>query len=406
MTQPALVDRLGSALPLMLADLEALVGCESPSADLAAVARSADVVARIGHARLGVEPERIVLDGRTHLRWRLGSGDPPADEGVADGGGPSRVLLLAHHDTVWPIGTLTRHPFTVLDGVLRGPGCFDMKAGLVMALHAVAALPDASGVTILVTGDEELGSPSSRQLIEAEAAGCAGALVLEASAAGGALKIERKGVSLYEVHVHGRAAHAGLEPERGVNATTELAHQILAVNALGDVARGTTVTPTVLVAGTTSNTVPAEGRLAVDVRASTAAEQGRVDAAMRALVPVTVGARLDVTGGPNRPPLEAAASADLFVRTAELALELGLEPLTSAAVGGASDGNFTAGIGTPTLDGLGAVGGGAHADDEHVLVAELPRRAALVAALVADLLGAGLKSPATNAGLTSGANRP
>jgi glutamate carboxypeptidase len=389
----ALVARLESALPLMLADLEALVSCESPSADLDAVAASAEVVAGIGAGRLGEQPERIVLEGRTHLRWRLGSG-------------PARVLVLGHHDTVWPLGALARHPFAITDGVLRGPGGFDMKAGLVMAFHAVAALADQAGVTILVTGDEELGSPSSRALIEAEASGCAAALVLEASADGGALKVERKGVSLYDVRVHGRAAHAGLEPERGINATVELAHQILAVGALADADRGTTVTPTYLTSGTTSNTVPAEGRFSVDVRARDAAEQARVDAGMRALRPVVAGARVEVSGGPNRPPLERGASADLFARAVALAAGLGLGPLDGVAVGGASDGNFTAGVGTPTLDGLGAVGGGAHADDEHVIVAELAPRTALVAALVGDLLDEARRSVATNADAASGAVRP
>jgi glutamate carboxypeptidase len=364
---------MAAALPEMLADIEALVTCESPSSDLSAVAMSADAVARVGARRLGAAPERIVLDGRTHLRWRLGDG-------------PSRVLLLGHHDTVWPLGTLASHPFTVEGGVLRGPGCFDMKAGLVLAMHAAAALPDPSGVTLLVTADEEIGSPSSRALIEAEAAGRAAALVLEASAEGGALKTERKGVSLYQVTVAGRAAHAGLEPERGVNATVELAHQVLTVSALADRERGTTVTPTLMSAGTTSNTVPAAGELTVDVRVRDAAEQEKVDAAMRALWPVLRGARLEVTGGPNRPPLEAKASARLFARVTAHAAALGQPPPSRAAVGGGSDGNLTAGVGTPTLDGLGAVGGGAHAEDEHVLVPELPPRAALVAALVAGLL--------------------
>lgn len=382
-----------STLSALLADIETLVTCESPSADLAAVARSADVVARVGTARLGVAPEVLVSDGRTHLRWRLGTG-------------PTRVLLLGHHDTVWPIGSLESHPFSVEDGVLRGPGCFDMKTGVVMAFHAAAALADTDGVTILITGDEELGSPSSRALIEEEATGCAAALVLEASADGGALKVERKGVSGYTVGIEGRAAHAGLEPERGVNATIEAAHQLLAVNALGDEGRGTTVTPTTLTAGTTSNTVPAAGSFAVDVRVRDVEEQNRVDRAMRALRPVLDGAKVRVTGGPNRPPLERTASAELFDRAAALAIGLGLEPLTSAAVGGASDGNFTAGVGTPTLDGLGAVGGGAHADHEHVLVGELAGRTALLSALVADLLAPADRSEATNAGDLSGTNRP
>jgi glutamate carboxypeptidase len=360
-------------LSLFLRDLRELVECESPSSDLAAVARSADLVARIGTARLGVEPEYVVLEGRTHLRWRFGSG-------------PTRVLVLGHHDTVWPIGSLLTHPWSHEGGVVRGPGCFDMKAGVAMAFHALVDLPDRDGVTLLVTGDEEIGSPSSRELIEEEARGASAALVLEASADGGALKTERKGVSLYEVGVVGRAAHAGLEPERGVNAALELAHQLLVVSSLGDPDAGTTVTPTVAQAGTTTNTVPARGSFAVDVRARTAAEQDRVHQAMVGLRTVVPGASLEITGGPNRPPLEATASAELFDRATALAAQLGLPAPTRAAVGGASDGNFTAGVGTPTLDGLGAVGGGAHADDEHVLVEQLSGRTALLTALVSDLL--------------------
>ena len=373
----------------LLPDIRAMVECESPSSDLAAVARSADVVERVGTARLGVSPERLVLDGRTHLRWRLGDG-------------PSRVLVLGHHDTVWPLGSLADRPCTVEDDILRGPGCFDMKAGLAMAFHALAG---QSGVTLLVTGDEELGSPSSRELIEAEAWAASAVLVLEASADGGALKTERKGVSLYDVRVTGRAAHAGLEPELGVNATVELAHQVLAVAALGDAAAGTTVTPTAARAGTTTNTVPATGSISVDVRVRTLAEQQRVDGAMRALRPVLPEASLEILGGPNRPPLEAAASAALYQRACSVAGELGLAVPGSAAVGGASDGNFAAGVGTPTLDGLGAVGGGAHADDEHVLVDLLPARTALLRRLLDQLLAEPLE-PSTNFAVASGGARP
>jgi glutamate carboxypeptidase len=373
MADPELVERMRAALPAMLTDLETLVTCESPSADLAAVARSAEVVARVGTKLLGIAPEYVIIDGRTHLRWRLGDGSP-------------RVLVLGHHDTVWPIGSLATHPFSNDQGVLRGPGCFDMKAGLVIAFQAVAALPDSAAVTVLVTGDEEVGSPSSRELIEAEAASCSAALVLEASADGGALKLERKGVSNYEVRIRGRAAHAGLEPELGVNASIEAAHQILAVSGLGAASLGTTVTPTLLNSGTTRNTVPAAGSFLVDARVRDLAEQDRVDAAMYALRPVLDEASLEVLGGPNRPPLERKASESLYLRASALAGKLGLEPLRETSVGGGSDGNFTAGIGTPTLDGLGAVGGGAHADDEHVLVAELAPRTALLAALMADLL--------------------
>ncbi|MEV4254730.1 M20/M25/M40 family metallo-hydrolase [Spirillospora sp. NPDC049652] len=351
----------------MIGDIERLVTCESPSDDLEAVARSAEVVAEVGGARLGAEAERIVLEGRTHLRWRFG--------------GRPRVLVLGHHDTVWPVGSLERHPFEVRDGVMRGPGCFDMKAGLVMAFHAIAALGDRSGVTLLVTGDEEPGSPTSRELIESEARRCEAVLVLEAAGPGGALKSERKGVSRYEVRVTGRAAHAGLDPEKGVNAALEAAHQLVAVAALGG--GGTTVTPTTLRAGTTVNTVPADAVFEVDVRAWTEAEQQRVHAAMTALRPCLEGAAVEVVGGPNRPPLEAGASRELFA----LAERIADWPLTATAVGGASDGNLTAGVGVATLDGLGAVGGGAHAADEHVLVAELPRRTRLLTGLLGCLLG-------------------
>ncbi|MGW1325234.1 M20 family metallopeptidase [Streptomyces antibioticus] len=365
----------------MIADVQRLVRCESPSEDLAAVARSADAVAEMGAARLGAEAERIVIDGRTHLRWRFGE--------------TSRVLLLGHHDTVWPIGSLDSHPCEVRDGVLRGPGCFDMKAGLVMAFHALAALTPSTarphpldGVTLLITGDEEPGSPSSRELIESEARRSEAVLVLEAAGPDGALKTERKGVSRYEVRIRGRAAHSGLEPERGVNATIEAAQQILAVAQLGDPTRGTTVTPTRTEAGTTTNTVPGSARFDVDVRVRDTAEQQRADTAMRNLRAGLDGAVVEVRGGPNRPPLQAVASQDLFARAQRMARDLGIGPLRQVAVGGASDGNLTAGVGTPTLDGLGAVGGGAHADDEHVIVAELPRRTRLLTALVADLLAA------------------
>ncbi|HEX7304435.1 M20 family metallopeptidase [Lentzea sp.] len=352
----------------LLADIERLVTCESPSTDLAAVARSAEVTAEVGSALLGAAPERIVLDGRTHLRWRLGTG-------------PRKVLLLGHHDTVWPIGTLERIPFEVRDGVLRGPGCFDMKTGVAMIFHAVASLGSPDGVTVLVTGDEEIGSPSSRGLIEEEAVQHSAVFVTEGSADGGALKTERKGTSMYEVTLHGRASHAGLEPERGVNATVEAAHQILAVAALADATAGTTVVPTVLSAGTTTNTVPAQGKFMVDVRVRNLAEQLRVDRAMRALEPVLDSSKIEVTGGPNRAPMELSASSGLF----GLASRLADFELAQAAVGGASDGNFTAGVGVATLDGLGAVGGGAHAENEHVLVSELAPRTALLAALVKEL---------------------
>lgn len=368
------VEQFSGRLPEILATIERLVNLESPSSDEAAVHASAELLAVEGARLLGSAPERIVERSCTHLRWSWGAG-------------PRTVLLIGHHDTVWPLGTLQRIPFSVVDGVLRGPGCFDMLTGVAMMLHAVAALPDRDGVTLLITGDEELGSPTSRALIEREAVAHDAVLVLEASGDGGALKTARKGVSQYTVTVHGRASHAGLAPADGINATVELAHQVLRLDSLGDSALGTTVTPTAAVSGTTANTVPASATVEVDVRAWTAAEQLRVDAAITSLAAVTPDARLGVQGGINRPPMEPEASAGLFARAVRVAHGLGIAPLTAVGVGGASDGNFTAGLGVPTLDGLGAVGGGAHGDDEHVLVQHIPERTALLLGLVESLLG-------------------
>ncbi|MFD8543243.1 M20 family metallopeptidase [Streptomyces sp. NPDC059649] len=361
----------------MLADLEELVVCESYSADHAAVARSAQVVAAQGGRLLGAQPQLLVVDGVTHVQWTFGT---------------PRVLLLGHHDTVWPIGSLKTHPWSVEQGIARGPGVFDMKAGLVQMFHALASLPSLDGICVLVTGDEEVGSGTSRRLIEDLARQCTATLVLEPSAPAGALKTSRKGVSLYDLTVHGRAAHSGLEPEKGVNAATELAHQLLAVQQIADsvTARtgpGTTITPTVMSAGTASNTVPARATLNVDVRVPTAAAQEAVDQLIRTLQPQIRGARLQIDGGPNRPPLDPDASRELFALATEEAAQLGLGPLRQAAVGGASDGNYTAGAGCPTLDGLGAVGDGAHADHEHVLTATMPARARLLAHLVGALQG-------------------
>ncbi|MEU9193212.1 M20 family metallopeptidase [Streptomyces hundungensis] len=356
----------------MLADLEELVTCESYSADHAAVARSAHVVADQGSRLLGARPKTLVIHGVTHVQWTFGA---------------PRILLLGHHDTVWPIGSLKTHPWSVEQGIARGPGVFDMKAGLVQMFHALASLPSLDGVCVLVTGDEEVGSDTSRPLIEDLAGQCAATFVLEPSAPGGALKTSRKGVSLYDLTVHGRAAHSGLEPEKGVNAATELAHQLLELSRIADTVTartgpGTTITPTVMSAGTASNTVPARADLSVDVRVPTAAAQDIVDQLLRALLPHDPEARLGISGGPNRPPLDPDASHKLFALADDIAPRLGLDPLRQAAVGGASDGNYTAGAGCPTLDGLGAVGDGAHADHEHVVTATMPDRARLLAALV------------------------
>ncbi|MEZ0114939.1 glutamate carboxypeptidase [Catenulispora sp. EB89] len=374
-----LLERLTQSLPSMLADLETLVRCESPTSDRSATSRCADVFAELGIRLLQSHPQRLEHGGAVQLRWRFGRGD--------------RVLLLGHLDTVWPLGTLDRLPFTIADGRITGPGCFDMKAGLVQLLYALAALqadrPDAlDGVSVLVTTDEEVGSPASHSLIQDEARRSQAVLVLEASADGGALKTARKGAGCHRLHVVGRAAHAGLEPERGANAAVELAHQILAIVQLADPELGTTVTPSVTKAGDSTNTVPGAAEVAVDVRAFSVEEQQRVVSGLAALRPRLEGTSLRLEQGPESPPLPPSASSDLFARAEQAAARLGLPPLSGVAVGGGSDGNRTAAVGTPTLDGLGAVGGGAHAEDEHVLVDSLPERAALLAELVADLLAA------------------
>jgi glutamate carboxypeptidase len=265
-----------------------------------------------------------------------------------------------------------------------------MKAGLLQAVYALAALIEqgaaVDGVCLLVTGDEEIGSPTSRALIEDEARGCAACFVLEGAGPGRSLKTGRKGTSGYRIEITGRAAHAGSEPEKGVNAGVELAHLILTIAGMGVPEVGTSVTPTVAGAGTTTNTVPASAYLLVDVRARTQPEQDRVHEAMLGLVPTLPGAVLTVLGEPNRPPMEVTSGAELFERARVLALRDGLGELKQSSVGGASDGNFTAGIGVPTLDGLGAVGAGAHADNEHILLDELLPRTGLLVGLLQEVL--------------------
>ena len=361
-------------LSWMTPALEELVSCESPSSDAAATKACGELFAEMALVRLGARPERIELGGRTHLRFTWGT---------------PRVLVLGHLDTVWPTGTLARWPFSVDGDIATGPGVFDMKAGVVQALAALTTLPTLDGVSLLLTVDEELGSPSSAGLVVDSARGCVATLVCEPSA-DGALKIARKGIAMYELVVTGRAAHAGLEPEKGANAALALAHLVIAAAALSAPAVGTTVTPTLLSAGSTSNTVPASGRVAVDVRAELPEELPRVEAglqeAMLAVAGTVPGTRVQLLGGVNRPPLDRTSSQELFGRAGRLALARNQPPLGGVAVGGGSDGNFTAGAGIPTLDGLGAVGGGAHAEGEHVLLSMMEPRARLLADLLGELL--------------------
>jgi glutamate carboxypeptidase len=368
---PRLLDDLSARTPAMLAALRLLVEAESPTLDAAACRACADVADGLGAELLGSGAEHVEVDGRVHLRWRFGA--------------RPRVLLVGHVDTVWPLGTLARWPFETHDGRATGPGVFDMKAGVVQLLFALAALDSLEGVAVLLTTDEEVGSPTGRPVIEATADGIEAALVLEPSAAG-SLKTERKGVALYRIDVRGRAAHAGLDAEKGANAAVELAHQLLAAAALGRPETGTTVTPTLVAAGTAANTVPPNASAQVDVRVQTQDEADRVAFALAALRPVLTGTSVDVERTVEIPPLERRASAELFARAQGLAGELGLAPLTEAAVGGGSDGSVIAGLGVPVLDGLGAVGDNAHAEGEYVEIPALAERAALVAALVQDLL--------------------
>lgn len=363
-------------LPQMVDDIQRLVEVETPSEDQAAVAAGAAETAALAAERLGATPETIVVNGATHLRLRFGAEDP-------------RVVLVNHQDTVWPLGTLERKPFSNDGRVLRGPGVFDMLTGVVMSLHAAAILQqqgyDLTGLSILITGDEELGSRSSRQLLLDETAAARAAFVME-GALDTSLKIARKGTSMYTVAAHGRAAHAGLEPEKGINAGIALGLLLPAIEALGDPELGTTVTPTVLAGGTTDNTVPAYARVEVDGRARTAAELERVDREIRTLTSSVEDARIEVTGGINRPPMERSAAEELFHEAQRLAAQLGIGEITGAEVGGASDGNFIAAAGVPTLDGMGATGGGAHAEHEHALVEHIAPRTALLAALIAAKL--------------------
>jgi glutamate carboxypeptidase len=354
----------------LVGDLSELVDCESPSDDLRATADCAAVYARLLQRRLNLGADAIDVEGRVHLR----AGSPAP-----------RVVLLGHLDTVWPVGTLARWPFSVDGDRATGPGVFDMKAGLVQLMAALDQLDDIDGVTVLVTSDEEIGSTSAQQLIDDTCRDAAAVLVLEPSA-DGALKIARKGIGMFRLDVVGRAAHAGLEPHRGINATVEAAHQVLAAAELARPDAGTTVTPTVVSAGTTVNTVPASASVAIDVRATTTDEMKRVEQGLQSLSPQLPGAAVKLVTRSVRLPLERTMSQALFERAQQHASALGLTTLDGVEVGGGSDGNLTAALGVRTLDGLGAVGGNAHAEGEWASVSAMTERAALVAALVRDLL--------------------
>jgi glutamate carboxypeptidase len=353
---------------------EALVRLESPTTDKDAVDRcGAELAARL--EAMGGRVTRLTRPERgNHLLTEFGCG-------------ASQILLLGHFDTVWPVGQLERMPLAHSNGRLHGPGVFDMKAGIAIGMLATRALLERATslshrIVMLWTTDEEVGSESSRAAIEEEAARSAAVLVLEPSLPGGAVKTSRKGCGGYQVVVRGVAAHAGIEPQKGASAVQELAHQILRINALQDLARGISVNVVQVTGGLRSNVIPDEARAVVDVRVPTAAAAADVDAAFRALRPVDERTTIEARGGFDRPPLERSAKVErLYSEARAVARELGQE-LAEGGTGGGSDGNFTAALGVPTLDGLGAVGDGAHALHEHVDVDSLADRAALIAGLI------------------------
>jgi glutamate carboxypeptidase len=364
--------QLEARVPAMLVQLERLVNTESPSLNNERLDESARVLAEIITEVTGKAPAIISTDRGPHVHWK--------------GSEQTNVLIVGHHDTVFPLGEVAKRPFSRDGDIARGPGIFDMKAGIIQAIHALSVIPDSYHIEMLITADEEVGSYASRELIEERALATGAVLVLEPSADGGALKIARKGVGTFRVDICGRASHAGLEPEKGINALIELANQVQRIAAIANPELGTTVTPTVASAGTTENVVPAMAQIVVDVRVVVPEEKERVERELAALTPTVDGATITVSGSINRPPMHESASAELFEVACRIAAEMNIVGILGVAVGGGSDGNFTAALGVPTLDGLGAVGGGAHADSEHVLIGRMGERAALLAGVARALV--------------------
>ncbi len=365
--------------PAMLAAIQAVVEEETPSGDKPRLdAFAARLVERYKAA--GAEAALIPnAKAGDHLQAHLAGADASAQAG----------LVLCHYDTVWPVGSLATHPFRIEEGMAYGPGIFDMQTSLVLVEFGLRALREL-GLTpprplhILVTSDEEVGSVTSRSHIEAAARDAAYVLVLESPLPGGVLKTARKGVGQFWIEVTGRAAHAGVEPEKGIHAIVEAAQQILRLHALNNPAEGTTVSVGTIMGGSASNVIPARVHMEVDTRAWTQAEADRVESAIRGLEPALPGAQLAVRGGWNRPPLERKATAALYERVRAIGADMGLA-LAEGSTGGGSDGNFTGALGIPTLDGLGVPGLGAHADHEHIEVDKLASCAALLVAMWMEL---------------------
>lgn len=361
-----------SILEPAIALIRELVECESPSGSTDAIERIADLL--MNTAGEAAAPERL---HNGHLILRFG----PRNTGAR------QILLLGHSDTVWPVGTLAHMPFRRHDGRLWGPGVLDMKAGLVFALFAVRALGHVScPITLLVVSDEEIGSGTSRKLIETEAARSRSVLVLEpGTGLSGSLKTARKGVGRYTVRVQGRAAHAGLDWEKGSNAIVEICRQVEAIAAFTDLPRGITVNPGVISGGTRTNVVPEAAHVEVDVRVVTQAQADEIDRRFRNLRVRDERCSLTVESGPARPPMERREGVAWLLEEARaVGRELGLA-IEESNSGGGSDGSFTAALGVPTLDGLGAVGEGAHAANESILIHRIPDRIALLAGLLARL---------------------
>ena len=382
MAQPSLpkvlLAQLKPLLPDMVRTLREFVEIESPSLEKAAADRCCKALAAVWR-KCGAHVERIAQKHRgDHVRvtwW------PQKSRPVG------QLLILGHYDTVYSTGALAKMPFRISSGKAYGPGAFDMKAGIVQALFALQAIqqtktPVRKRLVFLWTSDEEIGSESSRRLLEAEARRSDAVFVLEPSfGPRGLIKTARKGVGEAEIVVHGRSSHAGLAPQEGVNSIHELALQIERIQKWNDLRRGTTINVCQIEGGTRTNVIPERARGVFDLRALHISAMRRIERRLHALKPILRGARLELRGGFNRPPLEHKMSASLFARAKSLAAQMGLR-LDECAVGGGSDGNLAAALGVPTLDGLGAVGDGAHSAHEHIFVSTMPARAALIAALL------------------------
>lgn len=381
LSSQALFDYFHTHHAAMLDVIRQIVTQETPSSDKPRLDALADWLAeRFGNAGATVDLIANAERGN-HVRATF---TPPGCDPTAKPG-----LILCHFDTVWAVGSLATHPYRIEEGKAYGPGIFDMKTSLVLAEYALHAVRDLQlalprPVTVLMTSDEEVGSRTSRELIESEALRSAYVLVMESPLANGTLKTTRKGIGGFDLEITGKAVHAGIEPEKGISAVQELAHQILKLHSLTDMSKGSTVNVGVVQGGTVSNVVAPHASAEIDVRAWTQEEADRLLDAILNLKPVLPGAQLHITGGWNRPPLERKVTGPLYERARQIGQQLGLD-LQEGGTGGGSDGNLTGALGIPTLDGLGVQGAGAHADHEHIEVDKITERAALLVALLAQL---------------------